>query len=69
MSESVDRLEFRSRVYVYDFAEGRAGMAGLPGGRGATLAETAWLGLPAPAGHPVSAAVLHHQDPDGDGTR
>ncbi|HET9172692.1 MAG TPA: pyruvate, phosphate dikinase [Actinospica sp.] len=43
-----------SSVYVYDFAQGRAGMADLLGGKGANLAEMAWLGLPVPPGYTIS---------------
>jgi pyruvate,orthophosphate dikinase len=39
---------------VYDFAQGRAGMADLLGGKGANLAEMTWLGLPVPPGYTVS---------------
>jgi pyruvate,orthophosphate dikinase len=54
MNESAERGEPRSRVYVYDFAEGRAEMADLLGGKGADLAEMTRLGLPVPPGYTVS---------------
>ena len=54
MSEGSDRHELRPRVFVYDFTDGRAGMADLLGGKGANLAEMAWLGLPVPPGYTVS---------------
>ena len=54
MNESAEHREPRSRVYVYDFAEGRADMADLLGGKGANLAEMTWLGLPVPPGYTVS---------------
>ncbi|MFG3659418.1 pyruvate, phosphate dikinase [Streptomyces sp. NPDC047706] len=40
--------------YVYDFAEGGRGMAGLLGGKGANLAEMTRMGLPVPPGFIVS---------------
>jgi pyruvate,orthophosphate dikinase len=54
MSETFDRHGSPSRVYVYDFAQGRAAMADLLGGKGANLAEMTWLGLPVPPGYTVS---------------
>jgi pyruvate,orthophosphate dikinase len=39
---------------VYDFADGRASMADLLGGKGANLAEMARLGLPVPPGFTVT---------------
>lgn len=54
MSESADRPQPGSGVYVYDFADGRAGMADLLGGKGANLAEMTWLGLPVPPGCTVT---------------
>jgi pyruvate,orthophosphate dikinase len=54
MSESVVRHGPPSRLYVYDFAQGRADMADLLGGKGANLAEMTWLGLPVPPGYTVS---------------
>ena len=54
MNESAERRRPRSRVYVYDFAEGRADMADLLGGKGANLAEMTWLGLPVPPGYTVT---------------
>jgi pyruvate,orthophosphate dikinase len=44
----------RRRGYVYDFAQGRAEMADLLGGKGANLAEMTRLGLPVPPGFIVS---------------
>jgi len=54
MSETGDRHELRPHVFVYDFTDGRADMAELLGGKGANLAEMAWLGLPVPPGYTVS---------------
>ena len=54
MSESFKRHEVDAREYVYDFTEGRASMADLLGGKGANLAEMAWLGLPVPPGYTIT---------------
>jgi pyruvate,orthophosphate dikinase len=42
------------RLDVYDFADGRASMADLLGGKGANLAEMTRLGLPVPPGFTVT---------------
>ncbi|HTJ71094.1 MAG TPA: pyruvate, phosphate dikinase [Actinospica sp.] len=54
MSESPVRNSLPSRVHVYDFAQGRADMADLLGGKGANLAEMTYLGLPVPPGYTIS---------------
>jgi pyruvate,orthophosphate dikinase len=63
MTEIHNRSETRPRVYVHDFADGRAAMADLLGGKGANLAEMAWLGLPVPPGYTITTeacrAYLH----------
>ncbi len=46
--------------YVYDFADGRASMADLLGGKGANLAEMARLGLPVPPGFTVTTEACRH---------
>jgi len=50
--------------YVYSFgggkAEGKAGMKGLLGGKGANLAEMANLGIPVPAGFTITTEVCTH---------
>src|ERR1700759_229259 len=50
--------------WVYAFcggsAKGRAGMKDLLGGKGATLAEMANLGLPVPPGFTITTAVCTH---------
>jgi hypothetical protein len=50
---------------VRDFADGRASMVDLLGGKGASPAEMARLGLPAPGRRELPAAVLrwHEQNP------
>ncbi|WP_020012962.1 pyruvate, phosphate dikinase [Promicromonospora sukumoe] len=57
--------------YVYDLAEGSAGMRGLLGGKGAGVAEMTRLGLPVPDGFTVTTAACvaamenDHRWPDG----
>jgi pyruvate,orthophosphate dikinase len=46
--------------YVYDFADGRAAMADLLGGKGANLAEMTRLGLPVPPGFTVTTEACRH---------
>ena len=43
-----------------DVTEGGAGMADILGGKGASLAEMARLGLPVPAGFTISTSVCNH---------
>ncbi len=51
--EATDELEYRNNVYSFGggTAEGRAEMKNLLGGKGASLAEMANIGIPVP---PVS---------------
>src|SRR5579884_2660565 len=46
--------------YVYDFADGKATMADLLGGKGANLAEMTRLGLPVPPGFTVTTEACRH---------
>jgi len=65
MAEIHDRSETRPRVYVHDFADGRAAMADLLGGKGANLAEMAWLGLPVPPGYTITTEACRAYLRDG----
>ena len=49
-----------ARRYIYDFADGRASMADLLGGKGANLAEMTRLGLPVPPGFTVTTEACRH---------
>src|SRR5579859_6345384 len=49
-----------TRRYVYDFADGRASMADLLGGKGANLAEMTRLGLPVPPGFTVTTEACRY---------
>jgi len=62
-SESAERRQPRSTVYVYDFAEGRAEMADLLGGEGANLAKMTRLGLRLGLLPPVGPDVRTHRLP------
>ncbi|MBS2961525.1 pyruvate, phosphate dikinase [Actinocrinis puniceicyclus] len=46
--------------YIYDFADGRASMADLLGGKGANLAEMTRLGLPVPPGFTVTTEACRY---------
>ncbi len=42
------------KKYVYDFAEGNAGLKSLLGGKGANLAEMTGIGIPVPPGFVIT---------------
>jgi pyruvate,orthophosphate dikinase len=52
--------------YVYDFAEGNAGMRELLGGKGANLAEMTGLGMPVPQGFTITTEACTQYYEDGE---
>ena len=54
-----------SSKYVYDFAEGNAGMRSLLGGKGANLAEMTGLGIPVPPGFIVTTEACVYYSGNG----
>jgi phosphoenolpyruvate synthase/pyruvate phosphate dikinase len=58
--QSTEPVNGTVKRYVYDFADGRATMAHLLGGKGANLAEMTLLGLPVPPGFTMTTEVCQY---------
>jgi pyruvate,orthophosphate dikinase len=54
-----------TKKYVYDFAEGNAGMRSLLGGKGANLAEMTGIGIPVPPGFIVTTEACIYYSANG----